>query len=76
MIEKSQELYAIPASADEILRKTDILHNLAKELLKYETLDSKDLEKILKGKLTRPLNENFKDQVKKKAKKKQSNGSI
>ena len=48
--------------ADEILRKDiDILHNLAKELLKYETLDSKDLEKILEGKkLTRPLNENFK----------------
>ena len=44
--------------ADEILRKDiDILHHLSKELLKYETLDSKDLEKILKGeKLTRPLN--------------------
>ena len=44
--------------ADEILRKDiDVLHNLSKELLKYETLDSKDLEKILKGeKLTRPLN--------------------
>ena len=45
--------------ADEILRKDiDILHHLAKELLKYETIDSKDLNKILKGeKLTRPLNE-------------------
>ena len=33
------------------------MHHLSKELLKYETLDSKDLEKILKGeKLTRPLN--------------------
>ena len=35
--------------ADEILRKDiDILHHLSKELLKYETLDSKDLEKICK----------------------------
>ena len=44
--------------ADEILRKDiDILHSMAKELLKYETIDAKDLEKILKGqKLTRPLN--------------------
>ncbi|GIS04239.1 MAG: hypothetical protein CM15mP106_6860 [Candidatus Neomarinimicrobiota bacterium] len=44
--------------ADEILRKDiDILHHLSKELLKYETFDSKDLEKILNGeKLTRPLN--------------------
>ena len=44
--------------ADEILRKDiDVLHHLSKELLKYETLDAKDLEKILKGeKLTRPLN--------------------
>ena len=44
--------------ADEILRKDiDILHRLAKELLKYETLDSKDLEIILNGEnLTRPLN--------------------
>ena len=44
--------------ADEILRKDiDVLHHLAKELLKYETIDSKDLDKILKGeKLTRPLN--------------------
>ena len=30
---------------------------MAKELLKYETIDSKDLGKILKGeRLTRPLN--------------------
>ena len=44
--------------ADEILRKDiDILHRIAKELLKYETIDAKDLEKILKGeKLTRALN--------------------
>ena len=44
--------------ADEILRKDiDILHRLAKELLKYETLDSKDLEIIMNGKnLTRPIN--------------------
>ena len=44
--------------ADEILRKDiDILHRMAKELLKYETIDSKDLGKILKGeRLTRPLN--------------------
>ena len=44
--------------ADEILRKDiDVLHHLARELLKYETLDSKDLEIILSGeKLTRPLN--------------------
>ena len=44
--------------ADEILRKDiEILHRLAKELLKYETIDSNDLGKILKGeKLTRPLN--------------------
>mgnify|MGYP001317920461 FL=1 len=43
--------------ADEILRKEiDILHHLAKELLKYETIDSKDLKVILQGKsLTRPL---------------------
>ncbi len=44
--------------ADEILRKDiDILHRMAQELLKYETIDSKDLEKILNGeKLTRALN--------------------
>mgnify|MGYP001344277612 CR=1 FL=1 len=44
--------------ADEILRKDiDVLHQLAKELLKYETIDSNDLNKIIKGeKLTRPLN--------------------
>jgi len=45
--------------ADEILRKEiDVLHHLAKELLKYETIDSKDLKVILEGKkLTRPLND-------------------
>ena len=45
-------------TADEILRKDiEILHRLAQELLKYETLDVGDLVKIMKGeKLTRPLN--------------------
>jgi len=45
-------------ASEEILRKDiEILHRIAKELLKYETVDSKDLEKILKGqKLTRKLN--------------------
>lgn len=44
--------------ADKILQKDiDILHRLAQELLKYETIDADDLKKILKGnKLTRPLN--------------------
>ena len=44
--------------ADEILRKDiDALHRLAKELLKYETIDAKDLEKIMNGEtLTRALN--------------------
>ena len=44
--------------ADEILRKDiEILHRIAQELLKYETIDAKDLEKILNGeKLTRALN--------------------
>ena len=44
--------------ADKILQKDiDILHCLAQELLKYETIDADDLKKILKGnKLTRPLN--------------------
>ena len=44
--------------ADKILQKDiDILHHLAQELLKYETIDADDLKKILKGnKLTRPLN--------------------
>ena len=44
--------------ADEVLRKEiDVLHRLAKELLKYETIDSNDLKVILEGKnLTRPLN--------------------
>ena len=55
-------------TAEEILRKEiDILHHLAQELLKYETIDSKDLKKILKGeKLTRPLNGH--DQPKRKRK--------
>ena len=44
--------------ADKILQKDiDILHRLARELLKYETIDADDLKKILKGnKLTRPIN--------------------
>ena len=44
--------------ADEILRKDiEVLHILAQELLKYETIDSKDLKTIIEGKkLTRPLN--------------------
>ena len=57
--------------ADEILRKNiEILHRIAQELLKYETIDSKDLEKILKGKkLTRALN--GQDKLKKKRKSRQ-----
>ncbi|SUZ98503.1 uncharacterized protein METZ01_LOCUS51357 [marine metagenome] len=44
--------------ADKILQKDiDILHRLAQELLKYETIDADDLKMILKGnKLTRPIN--------------------
>ncbi len=44
--------------ADKILQKDiDILHRLAQELLKYETIDSDDLKMILKdNKLTRPIN--------------------
>ena len=44
--------------ADKILQKDiDILHRLAQELLKYETIDADNLKKILKGnKLTRPIN--------------------
>ena len=45
-------------TSDEILRKDiDLLHRLAKELLKYETITSQDLSKIIKGqKLTRRIN--------------------
>ena len=45
-------------TSDEILRKDiDLLHRLARELLKYETITSKDLSKIIKGqKLTRRIN--------------------
>ena len=45
-------------ASEEILRKDiDLLHRIAKELLKYETVDSNDLGKILKGqRLTRRLN--------------------
>ena len=55
--------------ADEILRKDiDILHSIAKELLKYETIDAKDLEKILKGeKLTRALNGSSTQKMQKKS---------
>ena len=44
--------------ADKILQNDiDILNRLAKELLKYETIDADDLKMILKGnKLTRPIN--------------------
>jgi cell division protease FtsH len=58
--------------ADEILRKNiEILHRIAQELLKYETIDSIDLKKILKGeKLTRALN--GQDKLKKKRKPRQS----
>jgi cell division protease FtsH len=57
--------------ADEILRKNiEILHRIAQELLKYETIDSIDLKKILKGeKLTRALN--GQDKLKKKRKPRQ-----
>ena len=57
--------------ADEILRKNiETLHRIAQELLKYETIDSIDLEKILKGKkLTRALN--GQDKLKKKRKPRQ-----
>ena len=44
--------------SEEILRKDiDLLNRLAKELLKYETITSDDLDKIIKGqKLTRRIN--------------------
>ena len=44
--------------SEEILRKDiDLLNRLAKELLKYETVTSDDLDKIIKGqKLTRRIN--------------------
>ncbi len=42
------------SNADRILAdNSDILHRMAKELLKYETLDSSDIEKILDGKTIR-----------------------
>ena len=45
-------------TSEEILRKDiDLLNRLAKELLKYETVTSDDLDKIIKGqKLTRRIN--------------------
>ena len=68
----------------ENLRKDiDLLHRIAKELLKYETVDSKDLEKILKGqRLTRRLNgipssrKNTKPRKRFKAKKSYKNNNI
>ena len=64
--------------ADQILRKDlDILHHLANELLKYETIDSKDLKVILKGeKLTRPLNGQRKPKPRRRAKQKVINAPI
>jgi len=61
--------------ADELLQKNiEILHSLARELLKYETIDSQDLEKILKGeKLTRPLNGQEKPKRKRKRRPKSQN---
>jgi len=61
--------------ADELLQKNiEILHCLAQELLKYETIDSQDLEKILKGeKLTRPLNGQEKPKRKRKRRPKSQN---
>ena len=58
-------------ASEEILRKDiDLLHRIAKELLKYETVDSKDLGKILKGqRLTRRLNGSNNSRKKTKAKK-------
>jgi len=60
--------------ADEILRKNiEILHRIAQELLKYETIDSIDLEKILNGKkLTRALNGQNKLKKKRKPRQRQS----
>ncbi len=58
-------------ASEEILRKDiELLHRIAKELLKYETVDSKDLGKILKGqRLTRRLNGSNNSRKKTKAKK-------
>ena len=58
-------------TSEEILRKDiNLLHRLAKELLKYETVDSNDLSKIIKGqKLTRRIN----GQSRRKPKKRMSN---
>ncbi|MBT3216413.1 MAG: ATP-dependent metallopeptidase FtsH/Yme1/Tma family protein [Candidatus Marinimicrobia bacterium] len=42
------------SNADQILLKNlDMLHSMAKELLKHETLDASDIEKILDGKSIR-----------------------
>ena len=55
-------------NAEEILRKDlEMLHLLAKDLLKYETIDSNDLKTIMKGeRLSRPLNGQTKPKRKRK----------
>tara|TARA_Y100000590_G_scaffold437780_1_gene559816 strand:- start:478 stop:2535 length:2058 start_codon:yes stop_codon:yes gene_type:complete len=65
-------------TSEEILRKDiDTLHRIAKELLKYETVDSKDLEKILKGeRLTRRLNGRQKNRTKTQTSRKQGKSRI
>jgi cell division protease FtsH len=64
--------------ADEILRKEiDVLHHLAKELLKYETIDSKDLKIILEGKnLTRPINAKVSNKQKRMVKRRAKNNIV
>ena len=54
--------------SEEILRKDiDLLNRLAKELLKYETVTSDDLDKIIKGqKLTRRINGQSRQKPKKR----------
>ena len=54
--------------SEEILRKDiDLLNRLAKELLKYETVTSDDLDKIIKGqKLTRRINGQSRQKLRKR----------
>ena len=54
--------------SEEILRKDiDLLNSLAKELLKYETVTSDDLDKIIKGqKLTRRINGQSRQKLRKR----------
>ncbi len=62
--------------ADEILRKDiDLLHKMSEELLKYETIDAKDLEMIMSGqKIKRPLNASeIKTKTRNSSNKKQKN---